>query len=242
MDNDVTAAFNKMHRQQQANIARSFGVFQEENISKSKFDEFTDEQKEIVKAAISDNPFEREWAKNELEKAEFTDIEKSDIMEAINQYPSNSFIFKKTGKEIKDKILSIILPEKQSALAAVKIEVDNYLTDCGAAPTRDLPYWWTNDLKLDINYKMYGWEECRLGCNDDCISNSLSFEHQHGQPKCNLPQTEDECKARCKYNEALERVCRIIVDIKACEILINNLKDEDSIKMTPRQLAVFHFV
>jgi hypothetical protein len=241
MDNDVTAAFQKMRTQQRINIARSFGVSTEENISKSKFDTLNDEQKEIAKALASGNPFEVEWGKSELEKAELTDIEKSDIMDAISYCSQDSFSFKKSGKEIKDKINSIILPEKQAELAVAKGEADTFLSDCGAAPTQDVSRWWLNDIKMDVGYKMYNWEECRL-CKDDYVSDSLSWEHQNEKPKCNVPQTEDEAKARCKYNDAVERMCRIMVDIKACEILINNVKDEDSIKMTPRQLAVFRFV
>ena len=36
-------------------------------------------------------------------------------------------------------------------------------------------------------------------------------------------------------------LCEILVDIKTCNILLKNLKDDAEIKMTPRQIIVFGF-
>jgi hypothetical protein len=246
MENDVTRAFHEMHRKQRANLAKSFGYDFEDSVEKSKqadkLSNLSSEQREIVKALASDNPFDREYGEQLLQKADLSEIEKSDIMDAISYCSNDGFIFKKTGKEIKDKINTILLPEKQAKLAATTTEVETILSDCGEAPTADVPRYWLNDINMDLGYKIYHWEECHLPCKNECISDSLSWEHQSDKPKANTPQTEDECKARNKYNSLVERMCQITVDIKACEILNSNLKDEDSIKMTPRQLAVFRFV
>ena len=100
---DVTLAFQQMQNQQKANIFKSF-VVSEDEIKKGDT-EFSPEKQEIVKALSSDNPFEQEYGRELLEKSDMSDIEKSDIMEAISYGGGNSnFGIKKTGKEIKEQI------------------------------------------------------------------------------------------------------------------------------------------
>lgn len=176
----------------------------------------------------SENPFEIAAA----------DIEKSDIMDVISY--SESFKFNKTGKEIIDKVKNFVLPKKNAELEAKKVEADRLLADCGDAPTAPVCDWWLNGFDIDCGYKRYEWHEtCKESRAE--VYDSLSFEHQAEQPKVNCPKTEDEAKARCEYNKMVEIICRIIVDVKACQILINNLKENESIKMTARQLCVFGF-
>ena len=94
---------------------------------------------------------------------------------------------------------------------------------------------------LNVGYKRYDWEETRMKCIDDSVCDSLSYEHQEDRPKCNCPKTKDEAEARCRYNDYVQAICEIMVDIKACEILKKNLKDDDSIRLTPRQVVTFKF-
>lgn len=232
----ITQAFREFHRKRQENFAKAFGV----DIEKSKISvsDLNEEQKKIAKGLISENPFERAAAKEELSKAEMTDIEKSDIMDAISY--SDAFKIQKTGKEIKDSINSKILPAKQSQLTEVKAKATLLLSDCGNAPTNDVCPWWYNNLDIDCGYKVYKWEETCLKCDEAGeVCDSLSYEHQESLPKINYPNTESEAKARRAYNDTINVICQIMVDIKACEILLHNLKDEAQISMSPRQLVVF---
>lgn len=238
MDN-VTAAFQQMHNQRRINIAKSFGVEPAAEIQKGDT-EFSPEQKEIIKALSSDNPFEQEHRRNLLEKSEMSDVEKSDIMEAISYGSSNTnFGFKKTGKEIKEQIKNTILPTKQAELATKKAEADKLLAKCGAAPTKDVCRWWINNIKMEVGYKTYE-EECCMKTQGNYVCDTISWGEDN-LPKCNCCETEEQCKARRDYNNIVEIICRILVDIKACEILTKNLKDEDSITLTPQQLVVFQF-
>ena len=238
--NNVTEAFQKMHEQQKMNIAKSFGVmFENDEIVKGDT-EFTPEKQEIIKALSSDNPFEVEYGRELLEKSDMTEIEKSDIMEAISYGNGNttSFGMKKTGKEIKEQIKNVLLPTKQAELATKKAEAERLLALCGNAPTKDVRPWFTDGIKMDVGYKIYDWEECRLKCKDEtCIYDTVAFE----KPQCNCPENEEQCKARQDYNQAVEIVCRILVDVKACEILTKNLTDDQSITLTPRQVLAFQF-
>lgn len=237
---NVTTVFQQIRNQQRINIVKSFGVSASDEIQKGDT-EFSPEQKKIIKALSSDNPFEQEYGRSLLEKSEMSEIEKSDIMDAISYGGGNSnFGIKKTGKEIKEQIKNTILPTKQAELATKKFEADKLLAECGTAPTKDICRWWTNNIKMEVGYKTYNWEECRMKTQGDYVCDTISWE-QDESPKCNCCETEEQCKARREYNEVVEIICRILVDIKACEILTKNLGDEDSITLTPQQLVVFQF-
>lgn len=237
---DVTLAFQRMQNQKKINILKSFGAFEDE--IKKGDTELSPEKQEIIKALSSDNPFEQEYGRDLLEKSDMSEIEKSDIMDAISYGGGNSnFGIKKTGKEIKEQIKNVILPTKQAELATKKSEADNLLAECGTAPTKDVCRWWTNNMRLGIGYKVYDWEECRMKPQGDYVCDSISWEEDSKTPKCNCCETEEQCKARRDYNETVEIICRILVDIKACDILTKNLKDEDNITLTPQQLVVFQF-
>lgn len=240
MEQNVTEVFKKMHRQHRMNVLKSFG-FETDRIQKgSNSREFTEEQKDIIKGLSSDNPFEKAVAQEMLEKSEMSDIEKSDIFEAVSY--SDDFKAKKSGKEIKEQISKILIPKKTAALEVAKAEADELLKTCGDAPTSNCCRWWLRDMDIDCGYKVYSWEETRQECCDkNCISNSLSYEHQEDKPKVNYPKTEDEEVARCQYNNKVQAICEILVDIKTCNILLKNLKDDAEIKMTPRQIIVFGF-
>ena len=129
MEQNVTEAFKKMHRQQRMNVLKSFG-FETDRIQKgSNSREFTEEQKDIIKGLSSDNPFEKAAAQEMLEKSEMSDIEKSDIFEAVSY--SDDFKAKKSGKEIKEQISKILIPKKTAALEVAKAEADELFEPYG---------------------------------------------------------------------------------------------------------------
>lgn len=235
---NVTATFQKMRTQQRINIVKSFGYSEQDIMQKGGTGHpLNEHQEEIIKGLQSDNPFEVQAASQELN--ELSEIQKSDIMEAIGY--SEDFKIKKTGKEIKEQITTVLMPAKTAQLNDVTTKLNALIQVCGAAPTKDVCRYWCAGFELDIPYKRYDWEETRMRCNDDCVYDSLSFEHQEDLPKINCPQTDAEADARQKYNELVQAVCEIMVDIKACEILQKNLKDGDTIKLTPRQVVTFKF-
>lgn len=223
----VTDIFKEFHRRRAENIAKAFGV----EIQKAKNDnETASVEDDIVKSNEDVNPFE----------AAAEDIQKSDIMEAIS-YDDN-FRISKTGKEIKEQIQNVILPQKQAELAVKKSEADDLLEECGAAPTNDVCRYWSGMMDIDCSYKVYNWEETCMKCKDGGeVYDSLSYENQESKPKCNCPQTIEEAKARKEYNDKVNIICNILVDIKACDILIKNLNDGASVELTPRQIVAFHF-
>lgn len=174
-------------------------------------------------------------------------VEKSDILYAISNC-DNPVTMKKTGKEIKEQITNVVLPEKRVALENKKKEADALLTECGNAPTHSVPPYYTGGIKTDdIPFKIYNWDETYFRASDPSspsIISSLSVYDQEDKVaklKGNPAENAEQAAARSKYNDEVNKYCEILTDIKACEILLKNLKDGDSIDLTARQIMAFKF-
>ena len=220
--NDIQKAIQDARAER---VNHMYGTFS--NLSEVKDDE------EALKKAKDVEEVEDE----EEEKEEKT--EKSDIMGAISGYGDSKIKVSKTGKEIKEQVDSVIMPELTANLAAKEIEANNKLKDCGAAPTHCPDPWWTDDVRMDCGYKIYDWREREWCSNENRMYPSLSAEDS-AEKKGNCPTSEAEAKARCEYNEIVRCICNIKVDIKACEIL-KTLKDTSTYELTPRQVLTLRF-
>lgn len=185
-----------------------------------------------------ENPFEKAAA-DEPE----TDIEKSDIMNAFSN--TDMVMIKKTGKEIKDQITNTVLPMLTTELSEAKAKADALLQNCGTAPTRTVKPWWTGDIKMDVPYKVYDWSECCFYGNQQGIQPTLSAEGyadaKQMEADKNGAANKEEAVCREQYNDAVRVVCEILVDQKAADIMLNNLKDDQQITLNPRQAATLHF-
>lgn len=169
-------------------------------------------------------------------EADGGETEKSDIMYALG---NGNIEITKSGKEIKEQVESVLLPELNANLAAKKAEATEKLGECGAAPTSDPDPWWTGDVKMDVGYKIYDWREMDFCKPESRVYDSLSASDE-AEKKGNCPTSEAEAKARREYNDIVRAICNIRVDIKACEIL-KELKDNTQYKLTPRQVITLKF-
>lgn len=195
-----------------------------------------DPEEKVEKA---DNVFEK--MAEAIEKAESGDsdtalqgeIEKSDIMNAIS-YDSN-IKFGKLGKEIKAKLKADILPPLNAKLQVLTAEIESKLEDCGGAPTETVPPWWTAEIKMDVPFRIFSWQECDV-CEGPKVAGSLiAGEEQEN------PVTPEMRKCRQEYNDKVREYANVATDIKACEILETNLSDNERYQLSPRQLTVFGF-
>ena len=173
--------------------------------------------------------------------ADINGVEKSDIMYALNGYETK-IKFRKSGNEIKEQLNSVVIPALNADLAIAKSEADAVLKECGDAPTHDVPEYWTGDLKIDLDYKFYEWDETRVtDTNNTGIISSFSPESYKSRCCKNAAATQEEADARCKYNECVRKIANITTDVKACEIVAKNLKNNESVELTVRQLVAFKF-
>jgi hypothetical protein len=188
------------------------------------------------------NMFGYDSPEDYVNKAEDNDIEKSDILDAIS-YGDSAFKFKKSGKEIKDQINNITLPKKNSELAIQKANAVALLNKCGAAPAESVCKYWTHGLDIDCDFKMYLWEECRMKpdyCKSN-ISSCIEWQNKDDNNDLNYAENEEQCHCRNKYNDTVNIICNILVDISTCNILLNNIDDSDDINLNVRQLSALCF-
>ena len=175
---------------------------------------------------------------NGIQKADVREVEKSDIMNALSY--QDEIKVSKTGKEIKQQVDDVLLPDLNAKLAVKEEEATKKLADCGDAPTRDVDPWWTGDVKMDVGYKVYSWDETYYNEEkaNDSVAGSLSGEEKKKEFNC--PESKEEADCRICYNDIVRAICNIKVDIKACEIL-KELKDGTTYDLTPRQVLALRF-
>ena len=167
-------------------------------------------------------------------------VEKSDIMSALSY--ENPFKVEKTGKELKEQAQNVLLPELNAELTTKKSEADNYLKECGQAPTKDCPEWWCGGIKMDIGYKMYEWDETYWRDNSEqrLYPTLSASDSEEQKARINAPETKEQAFNRARYNECVQAICNIMVDIKACEI-ISSMADEKTYELTPKQIIALKF-
>lgn len=189
-----------------------------------------------IKDIMSDESAIQKGA-SDAEKEE--EVEKSDIMNALS-YQSEIKV-SKTGKEIKKQVDDVILPELTATLAVKENEAIEKLKECGGAPTNDVDPWWTSDVKMDVGYKVYNWEETCFCPEDEGLAGSLSYsDAKEKKEKANCPTSKEEAECRRCYNDIVRKICSIKVDIKACEIL-KELNDSTTYELSPRQVLSLKF-
>lgn len=174
---------------------------------------------------------------NRIQKADDGEVEKSDIMNALSY--QGEIKVSKTGKEIKQQVDNVLLPVLNAKLAVKEEEATKKLADCGDVPTRDVDPWWTGDVKMDVGYKVYSWDETYY--NEERANDSVAgFIGREKKKEFNCPESEEEADCRRCYNDIVRAICNIKADIKACEIL-KELKDGTTYDLTPRQVLALRF-
>lgn len=245
---EISKALHAAQMERRNHIASSFSnlaetAINEEAIKKADDSEVEEKEEETAAEEEEKDDEEKEEEKEAEEKeteesdeADGGETEKSDIMYALG---NGNIEITKSGKEIKEQVESVLLPELNANLAVKEAEATEKLGECGAAPTSDPDPWWTGDVKMDVGYKIYGWREMDFCKPESRMYDSLSASDE-AEKKGNCPTSEAEAKARREYNDIVRAICNISVDIKACEIL-KELKDNTQYKLTPRQVITLKF-
>ena len=193
---------------------------------------------ELFLKACGDSEEDIEKEKGEDAEEEEKDVKKSDIAEALSR---GDIKIKKTGKEIKEQISNIIMPDLTAKLAAKETEATNLLKECGNAPTKDACSWWTDDIKMDCGYKVYDWNETYFEENRDQRFMPTFTAEDEAAKKGNKPVDRAQAEARMNYNNAVRAICAIKVDIKTCEVMTANLTDGTNYELSARQAIVLRF-
>ena len=157
------------------------------------------------------------------------DIEKSDI---LFSFGNDNKICSKTGAEVKKQIEDIILPKLQLELNKEKIKADSLLSECDKVPTENVENYWLNGLKIEIPYKIFTWQAIDSYCADN--ANKIVG---------NIPpiKTVEQENKYLQYNGVVRAICEILVDIETANTIKNNLKDNQKLDLTPRQILSLMF-
>lgn len=226
---DIQKAIQAAIAERRKHIADSFS-------NSAEIREQEEAEERIRKAAEEEETSEEEVVEEEETEEEGENTEKSDISYALN---FGNIKVAKTGKEIKDQVDSVIIPELTSKLAVQETTATEKLKDCGNAPTHEPDDYWTGDVKMDVGYNVYNWEEMRWCPEDGRLYDTFSASDE-AEKKGNCATSEAEALARREYNEAVRAICNIKVDIRACGIL-KELKDGVQYELTPKQVLALKF-
>lgn len=216
----------------------------ESAIAKAKDDEEMDVEEPTEKEAKKEEDGQEEADGEEEKEEEEVDkeddeTEKAHIMDALSY--GNDIKVSKTGKEIKAQVKDVLIPKLNAELEEWKGKADGFLESCGKAPTKTPAPWWTADTEIEVPYKIYDWNETYIPQQE---RGSISYETLSAEDaaakKGNVPENAEQAKARNDYNEAVRMVCNVLVDLKACDILLA-LKDGKEYELTPRQVLTLGF-
>lgn len=166
-------------------------------------------------------------------------IEKSDIYNAF-AYSKDSF--SKTGEQIKQQINSVVMPRLNADLSLYSEKANNLLQDCGGTPKMEISSYWRNERKINVPFKRFDWCETFYPERDSVRSGfeTLSADDDN-KSECQPPASKFEAQKRCEYNECVEMICNIMVDIKACEVLLHNVEDKKSYDLNMSQIVALDF-
>lgn len=173
-----------------------------------------------------------------LEKAKSDDLEKGEngeelekgIVEDALEY-SDKIIFKKTGKEIKEK-LEAIKTQETVELSNVKDMLDKCLLENPMKPTR-VPGLWGSREGLVIPYMIFNW-------NQTYCDSERSFDPS-ADANCRACDTPEEALANSSYNDLVHKFIDLTADLRMIELYLNNIKDEEKFELSARQMLMLKF-
>lgn len=166
------------------------------------------------------------------------ETEKAHIMEALSY--GNDIKVTKSGKEIKAQVKDVLIPKLNAELEKYKADADAKLALCGTAPTKTPAPWWTGETEIEVPYKVYDWRETTMERMDGRIAYDTLSAEDAATKRGNIPENAEQAQARNDYNEAVRMVCNVLVDLKACDILLS-LTDGKQYELTPRQVLTLGF-
>jgi hypothetical protein len=164
-----------------------------------------------------------------IEKGKDSDqLEKGKIKDAL-YYSELKIVFQKTGKEIKEKLVSIKTRET-AKLAELQVKLDLLKDKFSYQPTEKYSYEDSDDtlktFKWDMTY------ESKTACDNNVIQFN---ETESGT------LTNEECKLHREWNDTVYSYRDVKQEIDAISLLEENLEETKKYELTARQMLNFGF-
>lgn len=201
------------------------------------------------------NPFEKE-VKNLNSKTAAKEIEKSVIYEALQN--ENTIPVKKTGKEIKEQLVSVVIPYVKEKLSSHKAKEEEILKQCLGVPTEEVYQYGIKLTKEEFPYNRFSWKEVTfkepkeevIVEEDDCcdcedsavIYKEFGDIEENGEAEISeYAPTKEVADLRAKYNHIIEEIRDYIIDLKTAEVLKKNISDTQEYWLNAKQLMALKF-
>jgi len=186
----------------------------EDKTKKTAYQKYDEEYNSIKKAIDSDDE-------------DSDSIEKGVIHDTVN-YGNLDLSFAKTGAEIKDKLQGVV-QEETAKLNALQIKLNAAEANQVYVPTEN------GYGSEDMTYKTYRWDMTYMP--DDC----------HGSKTVKLSDTEtgtltqECCNEHREWNDLVYKFRDCKKELDTVNLLLRNLDDKKSYKLTARQMLDFGF-
>lgn len=168
-------------------------------------------------------------------------LEKGVMSDIGNNYDGKNMVFSKTGKEIKEKIQSL-LPSITAKEMECRAEMTACLEKIGFMPTSPLDSWETRDASAELmNYKKFYWEQCHWDERNNGGSAFLSPTPDGISEKSKTACSKEEAEYCRKYNQKLEGLIDCICDRLKAETLIRNLEETNKYDLKLTELTSLGF-
>jgi hypothetical protein len=167
-----------------------------------------------------------------LEKGESGDeLEKSHI-DAFEY--SDKIVFKKSGKDIKEKFAAAKVEEQAENERYAK-EIEDALEKCTMTPSEKPSLWGTREM-ITVPYKVFNWNQTYYSTDGGNV-----YDTSESEESCRACNTPEEAECNRMYNNAVYKWIDSCVELKTIDLYANNLDDKETYELTARQMLALKF-
>jgi len=160
-------------------------------------------------------------------------FEKSYISDVLGESPQIPII--KTGKEVKEKLQEKLV-KVNSNISEIEEEIQERLEIANVIPTELVDDWERKDLEKDSLPRLISWDVI-YGRRDIAEREADTLQRE---PEVTVLSDEQQKAAR-EYNRLVSKLVDCMLSRKRFETLINNIKDDQKITLTPNLASVLGF-
>lgn len=146
---------------------------------------------------------------------------------------SDKIVFKKSGKDIKDKFSAIKI-QLQAKLDTLSNEIQDNIDNCFISPTEKPSVYGMREM-INIPYKVFNWNQTYF--NTDHGMHDIS----ESENSCNPCSSKEEAEINSKYNSLVYQWIDTNVELKTTDLYANNLEDKTMYELTARQMIALNF-
>lgn len=146
---------------------------------------------------------------------------------------SNNFKFSKTGKEIKEKMMTM-KAEETVKLAQIERDIDITYDACSNKPT-EKPYCYGLSAKIKNPYKVFNWNQTYYSADKNGETKADSGK------SIQAAATPEDAALNQKYNDLVRQWADTQVELLLMDLYVKNLDDKKSYDLSSEQMLTLNF-